>query len=255
VPVTLKFGGFGGPIRVRIAGPGIPLLPVCGLGGAFVTEAEWLAGGDPSRMLEFLADKASPRRLRLFAVACFLDDWAVWSDPRERRAVLTAERLADAAWGAADRDAALARLIEYYDELDDLTDLECAPKVPYALLAPDFSGADAGVCAYEAEAQAEYGPGSFEGRGTGAREVQADLLRDIVGNPFRPAACDSRWRTEDAVGLARGIYEEKAFARLPLLADALMDAGCDDEQILGHCQSEGPHARGCWVVDLVLGKE
>jgi hypothetical protein len=62
------------------------------------------------------------------------------------------------------------------------------------------------------------------------------------------------WRTSDTLGLARGIYEDRAFDRLPLLADALMDAGCDDEQILAHCHSPGPHVRGCWVVDLVLGK-
>jgi hypothetical protein len=66
---------------------------------------------------------------------------------------------------------------------------------------------------------------------------------------------DPRWRTSDTLGLARGIYEERAFDRMPLLADALMDAGCDDEQVLSHCRSEGPHVRGCWVVDLVLGKE
>ena len=72
-------------------------------------------------------------------------------------------------------------------------------------------------------------------------------------NP-RPVAFDPRWRTADAVGLARGMYEDRALDRLPLLADALMDAGCADEQVLGHCRSEGPHVRGCWVVDLVLGK-
>jgi hypothetical protein len=82
-----------------------------------------------------------------------------------------------------------------------------------------------------------------------------DLLRCIFGNPFRVVSFDPRWRTEDVLGVARGIYEERAFDRLPLLADALMDAGCDDEQVLGHCRDEGPHARGCWVVDLVLGKE
>jgi hypothetical protein len=81
------------------------------------------------------------------------------------------------------------------------------------------------------------------------------LIRDIFGNPFRPVAFDPRWRTADAVGLARGIYEDRAFDRLPLLADALMDAGCADEQVLSHCRSDGPHVRGCWVVDLVLSKE
>src|SRR5205807_20572 len=86
-------------------------------------------------------------------------------------------------------------------------------------------------------------------------EVQSSLLRDIFGNPFSPVAFDPRWLTTDVVALARGIYEDRAFDRLPLLADALMDAGCDSDDILSHCRSEGPHVRGCWVVDLVLGKE
>jgi hypothetical protein len=85
--------------------------------------------------------------------------------------------------------------------------------------------------------------------------AQSALIRDIFGNPFRPIALDPRWRSADVVGLARGIYDERAFDRMPLLADALMDAECDDEQVIGHCRSEGPHIRGCSVVDLVLGKE
>ena len=92
----------------------------------------------------------------------------------------------------------------------------------------------------------------FPGRVPAAE--QARLLRDVV-EPFRAAAFDPRWRTADAVGLARGIYEDRAFDRLPLLADALMDAGCDAEQLLAHCRSDGPHVRGCWAVDLVLDKE
>jgi hypothetical protein len=85
--------------------------------------------------------------------------------------------------------------------------------------------------------------------------LQAQVLRDVFGNPFRPVALDPRWRTADVLGLARGIYEDRASDRLPLLADALMDAGCDSDEILNHCRSDGPHVRGCWVVDLVLGKE
>jgi hypothetical protein len=81
------------------------------------------------------------------------------------------------------------------------------------------------------------------------------LLRDIFGNPFRPVAFDPAWRTEAAAGLARGIYEERAFERLPILADALQDAGCEHADILAHCREPGTHVRGCWVVDLVLGKE
>jgi hypothetical protein len=64
---------------------------------------------------------------------------------------------------------------------------------------------------------------------------------------------DPSWRTSDVVALARGIRAEDAFDRLPILADALQDAGCDNEDILNHCRGPGPHARGCWVVDGVLG--
>jgi hypothetical protein len=82
-----------------------------------------------------------------------------------------------------------------------------------------------------------------------------NLIRDIFGNPFRPVAVDARWRTAAAVGLAASIYEDRAFDRLPILADALEEAGCDNDAILAHCRGDGPHVRGCWVVDLILGKE
>jgi hypothetical protein len=79
-------------------------------------------------------------------------------------------------------------------------------------------------------------------------------LRDIVGNPFRPVAFAPAWRTEAVVALARGMYEGRDFAPMPVLADALDDAGCDHPDILAHCRTPGLHVRGCWVVDLVLGK-
>jgi hypothetical protein len=79
-------------------------------------------------------------------------------------------------------------------------------------------------------------------------------LRDVFGNPFRPVAFDRAWRTETAVLIARGMYESRDFSAMPILADALQDAGCDEEKILEHCRQPGGHVRGCWVVDLVLGK-
>jgi hypothetical protein len=91
--------------------------------------------------------------------------------------------------------------------------------------------------------------------GGGERLAQCEIIRCVFANPFRPVAFHPRWRTADVVGVARGIYEDRAFDRLPLLADALMDAGCADDQVPSHCRSDGPHVRGCWVVDLVLGKE
>ncbi len=81
------------------------------------------------------------------------------------------------------------------------------------------------------------------------------LLRDLFGNPFNPPTFEPTWVTSTVRGLAEGIYDGRAFDRMPILADALEDAGCDNPDILAHCRGDGPHVRGCWVVDLVLGKE
>ncbi|MCI0699658.1 MAG: hypothetical protein L0241_01040 [Planctomycetia bacterium] len=90
----------------------------------------------------------------------------------------------------------------------------------------------------------------------GERAAQADLLRNIFGpRPKSPIKLKSEWRTDTAVSLARTMYESREFSAMPILADALQDAGCDNEDILNHCRGDGPHVRGCWVVDLVLGKE
>ncbi len=87
---------------------------------------------------------------------------------------------------------------------------------------------------------------------------QAFWLRDIIGNPFRPVAANPAWlawNDEAIPKMAQAIYDERAFARLPLLADALEDAGCTEAEILAHSRGPGPHVRGCWVVDLLLGKK
>jgi hypothetical protein len=83
----------------------------------------------------------------------------------------------------------------------------------------------------------------------------APLYRSVLPNPFRPVSFDPSWRTEAAVGIARGIYDDRAFERMPILADALQEAGCENQEILNHCRNPGHHVRGNWVVDLVLGKE
>jgi hypothetical protein len=81
------------------------------------------------------------------------------------------------------------------------------------------------------------------------------LCRDIFGNPFRPVSLSPQWRTDTAVSLARQMYESRDFGAMPILADALQDAGCDNTDLLNHCRGPGPHVRGCWVVDLILGQE
>jgi hypothetical protein len=88
-----------------------------------------------------------------------------------------------------------------------------------------------------------------------AERVFCDLLRDIFGNPFRPVPFDPKWRTSTAVLLAKQMYESRDFSPMPILADALQDAGCGNPDILNHCRDTSlTHVRGCWVVDLVLGK-
>lgn len=86
-------------------------------------------------------------------------------------------------------------------------------------------------------------------------QQQCLLVRDIFGNPFRPATFSPPWRTDTAVTLARRMYDSRDFSAMPILADALQDAGCDNDDVLNHCREPGTHVRGCWVVDLVLGKE
>jgi hypothetical protein len=82
-----------------------------------------------------------------------------------------------------------------------------------------------------------------------------DLFREVLGDPLRPISVHSSWLSSTIVALAQAIYDDRAFKRLPVLADALEEAGCTDAEILRHCRGPGPHVRGCWVVDLVLGKE
>ena len=87
------------------------------------------------------------------------------------------------------------------------------------------------------------------------RDFYIALVRDIFGNPFRPVAFNPAWRTDTALTLARQMYDSRDFGAMPILADALQDAGCDSEDVLNHCRgADTPHVRGCWVVDLVLGK-
>jgi hypothetical protein len=83
---------------------------------------------------------------------------------------------------------------------------------------------------------------------------QVGILKDIFGNPFRRVNFNLSWRSPTSLALATGIYLEKAFDRLPILADSLLDAGCENDDILNHFRQPGEHCRGCWALDLVLGK-
>src|SRR5262249_28745748 len=81
------------------------------------------------------------------------------------------------------------------------------------------------------------------------------FIHDIIGNPFKPIFLDPAWLTLTVKALAEQIYNDRAFDRMPILADALEEAGCTVKEVLEHCRNGGEHVRGCWVVDKVLGKE
>jgi hypothetical protein len=87
------------------------------------------------------------------------------------------------------------------------------------------------------------------------RKAQADLAREVLGNPFQKLTIKPRWLTENVLLLARRIYREEDFSLMPILADALQDAGCDSEAMLSHCRDpRAPHVRGCWLLDRLIHK-
>jgi hypothetical protein len=112
-----------------------------------------------------------------------------------------------------------------------------------------------GVASATQSAHRPPGPHDFTAPLPAFVAVQCRILRDIFGNPFRPVAFSLSWRTDTAVTLASQMYESRDFGAMPILADAIQDAGCEDESVLSHCRDPNAvHVRGCWVVDLVLGK-
>jgi hypothetical protein len=208
-----------------------------------MTSARWLKCADPKAMLDLLGPRATDRKLRLFGCACSRLVADLLPETSFHTAIDVAERYADGQASEKERWAA---------NKESGAAMERIEKSGSAIPVNRAMGC-AWSCTRGAGTAARYPLWVLTDEADLAREVQ--LLRDIIGNPFRPVAFDPCWRTADVTALARGIYEDRAFDRLPLLADALMDAGWDHDDILAHCQSEGPHVRGCWVVDLVLGKE
>jgi hypothetical protein len=224
-----------------------------------MTEAEWLDSSDPTAMLRSLGDRPSDRQYRLFAVACARDELA--------------------------RALAGQGCFNFGEKLDARrAELFWHPQEGYeaAVLAAEH-GADGGTWRYSSLWFLGWGsePWAVAGAAVGhdpdalfavpperlADVVRrytnnpADYLRDIFGNPFRPSAIDSAWLTPDVTSLANAAYEQRCLPsggldtdRLAVLADALEEAGCTDGEMLAHLRSPGPHVRGCWAVDLVLGK-
>jgi hypothetical protein len=214
-----------------------------------MTEKGWLRATDPQGMLGAVI-KPSRRKLRLYAVACCRRIWGKMRDKETRRAVEVAERYADGL--CSENEVVLAQAKASNAWHDARGGKGKAAAFCGGTVLTFVAHTAASNCGLYAAQVASRTPGRED---VGERAEQAVLFRDIFGNPFRPVAFSDDWRTDTAVSLARMMYDARDFSAMPILADALQDAGCDSDDILDHCRGPGPHVRGCWVVDLVLGKE
>ena len=251
----------------------IPECPHCRIQceAAPFGEQEWLAETDPNPMLSCLHGKASDRKLRLFIANYCRRTWHLFQDERCRKAIEVAELYADGQVGDEE-------LLQVYIEMWQIQSNSLCP-APEAAVADSCRRAVrpsgritprivaiaaaslANLIADGTGGESERGAWGEAKRGAweAERRVQVDFLRDLLGPlPFRPVAINPAWLAWNdgtVPRVAQAIYDERAFDRMPVLADALEDAGCADRAILDHCRQPGVHVRGCWVVDLLLGKE
>ncbi len=197
-----------------------------------------------------LTAQTSTRKLGLFAIACCRQIWHLLRDKRAIRAVDLSERAADGdrrSSGWLERDDWMASREGWsYDEQV----LWSAAK--YAAQADTRSGA------LRAAFQVRWARSMLEPeREEDEESQQCNLLRDIMGNPFAPLLEDPGWaqaHSIDVAPLALSIYNERRFSDLPALADAMIGSGCRDEAMIEHCRRPGEHARGCWLIDTILGR-
>jgi hypothetical protein len=216
-----------------------------------MTEDRWQKSTHVDAMIDqcrrFPAPRAlNSRKSRLFACGCFRILWPSIQCRQVRRSVEVAEARADRL--ATDQQMEEHRY-PYGGEIDSLDHgLQLAVQ---SLMIPNLNPA---YVAWGVRASIDpfrYGPNQYS---EGCPE-QADLLRDVVGNPFRAVAFEAGWRTSTAVALAQQMYDSRDFGIMPILGDALQDAGCESADVLDHCRRAGPHVRGCWVVDAILRKK
>jgi hypothetical protein len=229
-----------------------------------MTEAEWLTAADPKSMLGFLQSKASERKLRLFACACCRRiDHLLTLDPYQK-ALDLAEKYADQPPAVSRFKSANTRLWKARQGLSSTHQHDAAMTAvihcfhvgveEFAQWAAETAFDAEALEGYEETPDSEPNYAHLRATHRSALSDQSRLLVDIIGNPFRPVTLDASWLASTVHALATRIYDEKAFDRMPILADALQDAGCDNEDILNHCRQASEHVRGCWVVDLVLDR-
>ena len=218
-----------------------------------MTEAEWLACEDPMPMLRFLGGCVAERKLRLFAIACARLAWDHLTDDVMRGAIVAAERCADGEpWESELKQFcnAMYRLPVERSRATGANRFTLWTRDERAAYFTALKTTAAG-CGLANLPSSVYWPEAVVL--TGAQ--QPALLRDVFGNPFRSVTFSPSWCTPTVVARASQMYGSQDVGAMPILADALQDAGCDSADVLDHCRGPGPHVRGCWVVDLVMGKQ
>jgi hypothetical protein len=237
----------------------------------WMNEGKWLVSGESDVMVTYITSLGvSPRRLRLFACACCRRIWHLMTRETDRHVVEVAERYADGLASEGELEAATEAARPGWAAVDEFSE----PHQEQWLLRGVVEAASAAGCLPHATEAAECASGWAIHAVAGNRPLddrvkerarlaaryqesyhQCQLLRCVFGNPFKPRpAIDPawlRWNDGTVPRLARSIYEGRRFGDMPIL----LDAGCDDQDILDHCKGPGPHVLGCWVLDLLLGKE
>jgi hypothetical protein len=238
-------------------------------------EAEWLACDEPRELLAALRGKASDRKLRLFACACCRRVWHLMQGP-SRHKVAAAERQADGLPAPEESDpvgdtagpAEAAQTNEAADSIaSDVSTWAGRRLLAFVRTEEDAVEvadrvADGARAAVWNAIDPDADPDRKEREAADIAECrwQAHLLRDLLGNPFRPTVLEPSWLTPIVAALARAAYDERSTAgtldpsHLAVLADALEDTGCTDAELLGHLRGPGPHVLGCWTLDLLLAK-
>jgi hypothetical protein len=229
---------------------------------------QWIGFDNPLYLLVHLLEgPVSERKLRLFVVACCRRIEHLMEDSGDQHAVEVAEAFADRR--ATQRELNAARAAGWWARHFPGP----VPPVPFRFTDDQSQtiawnvGKAVVICADDGTErrwhEGTVSAGNAAAKAAGRKWIetwfversrQADLLRCIFGNPFQPTVPDPAWRTPSVMAVAQVIYDERRFGDLPILGDALEEAGCTNREILDHCRTKGEHARGCWVVDCLLGR-
>lgn len=239
-----------------------------------MTEARWYECRDPVAALHFLEGRTSERKRRLFAVACCRRiEHLITQFKGAFRAVVLGERIANGEQPTEEACGLVSQLqgsafwlIDGYrqeKENNVLWNAACAAASCVSGVGPrpiwswptnlNNAALHAASAVAHAARRNDRDPVNRAAQAVEAA-AQMQFIDCIFGNPFYDCAFNPAWRTDTAVAVARQMYDARDFAAMPVLADALQDAGCDSAGVLAHCRGDGPHVRGCWVVDLVTAR-